>query len=72
MVGVDALDKRHGLREYRHITLQYSFHIVGCGKLPALEPVRTQVRIDDSLLGYSRIYFQAFVLLVVFRMMHSN
>ena len=47
MLGHSALNQCDSLSQYRHISLQDTFHIIGCGQLAPCEPSFLEIRIDN-------------------------
>ena len=73
MVGVYALNQRHGLTQHRDITLQDAFHIFPRREqLVALLAHTAQVGIHDGRLGNARIHLQSCIFRTVFWMFHTN
>ena len=59
VVGIDALNQRHGLRQDGDIAFDNAFHHLCCAEFTPTEAIALHIRINDGRLFYAAVDLQA-------------
>ena len=70
MIGIDALNECHGLRQYRDIATNDALHHFVNREFTTAEAVTIQIGVDDALLFDTTIHLEAGIFGTIFRMVH--